>query len=418
MVGSSTSSSRSEMWVRLEEEVQSLHGDVKTDDSQSLRQTVRDLLERPESSTAALAVHYFIIVVILGATAVAIIETVPQLSKFSFAFLVVDAIVTVVFTIEFGLRVWTAESCSSFVLDMCTVTDLVALLPGYLIMQTAWTRHEPDLGGFYPVSTLRNLRIWRLMRCVRLLRLFRVWSYAKEVWLLFRVINEVSDTSLSAVFSALVFFAIISASCLYVVESCVDYKEQSELANRGSLIGGVHINLENIPEQTVGSMSRFDDVPSCLWFSLITLTTVGYGDTIPATVWGRIVGGLTCAVGLAVIATASGFLSMHFRDHFVRENAKAVFAQHFADSPTLAKEKDEIEGLVSDVRKSADALLVKLASTSLRFEEEEARSSMMPLLQSVNASAVALVNEIYAFMYDVLFEAMLLRGERGRRSLQ
>merc|ERR1740117_2764432 len=76
---------------------------------------------------------------------------------------------------------------------------------------------------------------------------------------------------------------------------------------------------------TCKARSDFDTIPSGFWWALATLTTVGYGDMVPSTPMGKVLGGLTCVAGVMVISTAAALMSVHFQDRWQKEKAKADF---------------------------------------------------------------------------------------------
>merc|ERR1719235_2618327 len=67
----------------------------------------------------------------------------------------------------------------------------------------------------------------------------------------------------------------------------------------------------------------FSSIPASFWWAIITLTTVGYGDMVPKTVQGKIVGGISAVSGVVVIAVGVAMISANFRDSYREERSKA-----------------------------------------------------------------------------------------------
>lgn len=151
------------------------------------------------------------------------------------------------------------------------IIDLMAILPFYLAL---------ILPGF-------DLR---LLRALRLLRLFKLARYSPALASLWRVLVD-ERRALAAAFIIVLFLLTASATAIYHVERTLQ------------------------PE-------AFGSIPAAMWWAVATLTTVGYGDVVPVTDLGRMIGGLVMVFGLAMFALpiaiiASGFSSEIHRHDFV-----------------------------------------------------------------------------------------------------
>jgi voltage-gated potassium channel len=189
-----------------------------------------------------------------------------------------------VFTVEYAARLWVstehaALSGSSplkarlrFAVGPYALIDLLAILPFY-----------PAL--FLPVVDLRFLRIFRLLRLLKLAR------YSPALATLWRVLADERRALLAAL--------LIMMALLVVASTAIYYAER-------------HVQPE-----------VFGSIPSAMWWAMATLTTVGYGDVVPVTVVGRLIGGMVMIMGLAMFAlpvaiVASGFAGeIHRRDFVV-----------------------------------------------------------------------------------------------------
>lgn len=187
------------------------------------------------------------------------IETLPAISSETRQFLGWVEIATVsLFTLEYALRLAVADSRRGFALSFFGIVDLVAILPFYLSLGV-------DLRSIRVVRFLRIFRLFKLARYSRAMkRLARALSIAREELLLFGAVTLV---------------------ILYI-----------------AAVGIYYFERDAQPE-------RFASVFHSLWWAVVTLTTVGYGDIYPVTTGGRFFTFIVLAVGLGVVAVPTGILA-------------------------------------------------------------------------------------------------------------
>lgn len=218
-------------------------------------------------------VNIFIITLIITNIIAVILETVKDIhDKYEGFFRYFDMISVFIFTLEYVLRVW---SCThdpryrgsikgrlKYMLTPGAIIDLLAFFPWYL--------HK--LLGF-------DLRILRILRLIRFLRLFRLTAYTQSAQMIYNVFKtRFNDLVLSFVLS---FFLIIISSCL------VFFSEHN------------HNPL-------------FSSIPATLWWSVVTLTTTGYGDMAPITPIGKFLASLIMLAGVAIFALPAGIITAGF----------------------------------------------------------------------------------------------------------
>lgn len=239
-----------------------------------MRQRVHDILEfGSEYDPVTQAVNIFLVTMILLNVAAFIAATVPEIGqRYGNAFQLFNLVSVAIFTIEYVLRLWSCVELP-YLRDLPTwrrrlkfahrplmVIDLIAILPFYL--------------GFLIGIDLRILRILRLFRFLKLAR------YSPALVALGRVFANERRALFGAllVMLALLLFA---SSGMYLLER--------------------HAQPEN-----------FSSIPSAAWWALATLTTVGYGDVVPVTTFGRVFGGLIMVFGLGMFALPIGILATGF----------------------------------------------------------------------------------------------------------
>ena len=187
------------------------------------------------------------------------IETLPDLSPTTRQWLHGIEVATVaVFTIEYLLRLYFAERKLSFALSFFGIIDLLAILPFYVA------------SGF-------DLRTIRMFRFFRLFRAFKIVRYSKAIRRFHRAFVIAREE--------IVLFLIITLMLLYF-----------------SAVGIYYFENEAQPE-------KFASVFHSLWWSVATLTTVGYGDIYPITVGGRIFTFLVLLLGLGIVSVPAGLVA-------------------------------------------------------------------------------------------------------------
>ncbi|MCH8327192.1 MAG: ion transporter [Candidatus Marinimicrobia bacterium] len=178
-----------------------------------------------------------------------------------------------IFSVEYLLRVWTCTENERYsgsimgrlryILTPMALIDLVAILPFYL-----------------PLIMPVDLRFLRALRILRIFRLLKFARYSRAVRIFGRVIHEKKEElviSLSAILVALV----LIASLMYYLEKDIQ------------------------PE-------AFGSIPAALWWGVVSLTTVGYGDVYPITPLGKIFGGMVALLGIGVFALPAGIIASGF----------------------------------------------------------------------------------------------------------
>ena len=187
------------------------------------------------------------------------IETLPNLDTEEKLFLrILETAIVIIFTIEYVLRIIVADNKLKFIFSFYGLIDLFAILPFY-------------------ISTgidLRSIRIFRLLRLFRILKIVR-YNRAIE-----RFKNAFRDIR-----TELVLFFMTTAFLLYIAGVGFYYFENSA--------------------QPDVVQSVFDG----LWWAIITLTTVGYGDVYPITIGGKIFTFIILLIGLGIVAVPAGLLA-------------------------------------------------------------------------------------------------------------
>ena len=213
--------------------------------------------------------------IILNVSAV-ILESVPDYALYYQTwFWSFELFSVTVFSVEYILRVWCApelpeyahlgpiKSRLKYIFSLYALIDLAAILPFYI--------------GFF-VSSVD----WRFLRVIRLLRLFKLTRYSIAMQALLQSLKAESDSLAAAFFLMFVLF-VLASSGIYLIENRVQ------------------------PED-------FGSIPAAMWWAMATLTTVGYGDVVPITAWGKIFGGFITIIGVGMVALPAGIIASGFSE--------------------------------------------------------------------------------------------------------
>jgi len=255
----------------------------------SCRRSIRRLLDRPESSTAASVLQVAIMGLIIISTILAVFETVPSLYQEHIdMFKLSEKVFTAIFTAEVLLRAASTESCRNYICAVSNQIDILATSPWYLekiLVATMPTGHSEHLNNI--AGSLRTLRMVRLARMVRLVRVLRIAKFARHSEVLSVVVESLVE-SISGIWVLVAFvsmWALISATVVYAVES-----EQPD--------------------------TDFDSIPAAMWWSMATISTVGYGDMVPETAAGKVVGGASMLGGILITSIAVAVITTTFTEHY------------------------------------------------------------------------------------------------------
>lgn len=232
----------------------------------------------PEARKTGISVtNWFIIALVLASFVFLALETEPTLlavPEWRAVFNWFNVAVVIVFAVEYVLRVAVAGLTPEYagitgrlryITRFYSIADLLAFLPELIVMV---------VGGGIPLIALRVLRLFRLVKIARFVPAFDVLGAAMR-----RAGTQLLTTLAMAL--ALVY---VAAVLLYYIEGVGQGREE------------------------------FGSIPRAVWWSIATLTTVGYGDIYPVTTLGRIAASVIAIAGIGVVALPAGVFASAFSD--------------------------------------------------------------------------------------------------------
>jgi voltage-gated potassium channel len=213
-------------------------------------------------TTAGRAFDVALLWLIVGSVVAVMAESIPVLgNRFAKIFMYLEWVFTFLFTLEYLLRVFITHKPLKYIFSFWGIIDFLAIIPTYLGFIYS------GYGYFRIIRTLRLLRVFRILKLSR---------YTKESSVLFDALRD-SLYKISVFLASVLAVVIIMGTLLYVVE-----------------------------EDNYG----FTSIPSSIYWAIVTVTTVGYGDVIPLTVAGKIIASVIMITGYAIIAIPTGIVTV------------------------------------------------------------------------------------------------------------
>lgn len=202
-----------------------------------------------------------LLVLIFGSVTVAILDSVGSLhDKYGELFYVLELAFTFLFTIEYALRVWLTSKTFKYVTSFYGLVDLMAILPVYL--------------SFFVANT-QLLSVVRALRLLRIVRVLKLGRYLAEADFIGDALRASAAKIQMFLFSVLT-IVLIMGTLMFVIE---------------------------------GPEHGFTSIPVSMYWAIVTLTTVGFGDITPSTPLGQFAASLIMLLGYAIIAVPTGIVT-------------------------------------------------------------------------------------------------------------
>lgn len=224
------------------------------------RARVHEIIFEADTKTGK-AFDLALIVIILASVVIVALDSVESISRTMHQiFYAIEWIFTIVFTIEYALRIISLRSPKHYILSFYGIIDLLAVLPTYLSLLSAGS------------SALIVLRVIRLLRIFRILKLVRYLGAERHL-----------STAFRASLPKITVF-LVAVSCIVLVAGTIMYLVE-------------------------GAAHGFTSIPVSIYWAVVTLTTVGYGDISPSTPLGQFIATLIMITGYGIIAVPTGIVT-------------------------------------------------------------------------------------------------------------
>lgn len=204
----------------------------------------------------------FLLWIIIISVFAVVIESVPSISsKNPKLFTVVEWILTIIFTLEYFLRIWSSHKPKKYILSFWGIVDLLAIIPTYLSLFLVGAQY------FVIIRSLRLLRVFRILKLAR---------YSRESAVLVNALKQ-SRHKISVFLLFVILIVFVMGTMMYVIE---------------------------------GETNGFRSIPESIYWSIVTVTTVGYGDITPKTFLGQFLSSIMMILGYAIIAIPTGIVGV------------------------------------------------------------------------------------------------------------
>jgi len=245
---------------RPEEEISSEHANRLKQNG--LKQRLWELIFEAESPSGKIFDVALLWLIILSVFVV-MLESVESLEiQYKTLFLTLEWIFTILFSIEYLLRLWLVRKPLRYACSFFGIIDLLSCLPTYLTLF--------GLG-------VQSLLVVRLFRLLRMFRVLKMVNHVQGANLLLRSLYA-SRAKVTVFLLTMAIFATIAGTLAYLLEHDVEG-------------------------------NRFTSIPVGIYWAIVTMTTLGYGDVVPVTVAGKVLTAITSLSGFAIIAVPTGIVS-------------------------------------------------------------------------------------------------------------
>ena len=298
------------------------------------RENVYECLSEPSSGRLAWLISVVILVCILISSTTFCMETMEQFTDedSTAVFADIEIAVIVVFTLEYVLKLATCPRVWEFVRAPLNVIDLLAIIPFCLELLM---KLDPNYDDSSDTGASRILRVIRLVRVFRVLKLGGKFG---KIQVVAKAVTESADML------AMLFFLLLLTVVLF--STLIHYAELNEKWT--DPCSGLEI------------ANPFHSIPASFWWCMVTLMTVGYGDSYPLTWGGQILGILTMIVSVVIMALPISVIGANFTHQwmlFKEEESKSIHAQKVLEVMQSVEDKLSIH---SSLLKEMSSAMVKL----------------------------------------------------------
>ncbi len=226
-----------------------------------LRETIRRIIFEHDTRAGKIF-DVVLIVAILLSVLVVMLDSVPRLRARHGALLgAAEWAFTILFSVEYGLRLWSAQNPRRYALSFFGAIDLLSVLPTYLSIA-------------FPSG--RFIAVVRILRVLRVFRVLKLAHYVREAAVLSSALRASRYKITVFIFSVLN-IVVVTGSLMYLVE---------------------------------GADAGFTSMPRGIYWAIVTITTVGYGDIAPQTTLGQFIAATLMVMGYGIIAVPTGIVTL------------------------------------------------------------------------------------------------------------
>lgn len=226
----------------------------------TLRQKLHEIVYEADSSTGKVF-DILLLVAILLSVLVVMLESVESINlKYGSFLFFIEWFFTILFTFEYIIRIWVLKRPANYIFSFFGIVDLLSILPTYLSLFFTGTHY---------------LLVIRSLRLLRIFRIFKLTRYLSESKILLKALKASRTKITIFIFTVLMMVCIIG-SIMYLVE---------------------------------GPENGFNSIPESVYWVIVTITTVGYGDITPQTNLGKLLSAIIMIMGYGILAVPTGIVA-------------------------------------------------------------------------------------------------------------
>ena len=238
---------------------------MKDNNTKSFKQKVHEIIFEADTANGKLFDVILLAAILLSIIGV-MLESVDEIDKkYHELIMAFEWGFTILFTIEYFFRIYAVNRPLKYIFSFMGIVDLLAIIPTYLIF-------------IFPA--VHWMSVIRAIRLIRIFRIFKLSRYLRGAHTM-QIALRSSRPKIIVFLLSVMLLVIILGTLMYIIESSV---------------------------RTNG----FENIPNSIYWSIITLTTVGYGNIVPMTIFGKIVASFIMILGYGIIAVPTGIVTAEF----------------------------------------------------------------------------------------------------------
>jgi len=238
---------------------------MKDNNTKSFKQKVHEIIFEADTVTGKLFDVILLAAILLSIIGV-MLESVDEIDKkYHELIMAFEWGFTILFTIEYFFRIYAVNRPFKYIFSFMGIVDLLAIIPTYLIF-------------IFPAA--HSLSVIRAIRLIRIFRIFKLSRYLRGAHTM-QIALRSSRPKIIVFLLSVMLLVIILGTLMYIIEN---------------------------DARTNG----FENIPNSIYWSIITLTTVGYGNIVPMTILGKIVASFIMILGYGIIAVPTGIVTAEF----------------------------------------------------------------------------------------------------------
>lgn len=238
----------------------------------SLKEKTYEVIFEADTREGRLFNVVLFICIVVSIITIILESVVPVRERFSTILKVLEWTITILFTVEYMARVWSVKDKKRYIFSFMGIIDLLSTLPTYIAVF---------------ITGAQSLMVFRSLRLLRIFRIFKLSRYVGEGEYLVRAMKA-SRHKIIVFMLTVMTSVIIAGTVMYMIE---------------------------------GPEHGFKDIPTSIYWAIVTMTTVGYGDIAPETSIGQAIASLIMILGYGIIAVPTGIVSSEMiamkKDHVI-----------------------------------------------------------------------------------------------------